>query len=297
MRARCVSLDEVGDAVKIDFGAWEEHAGWWDAEADQARQRLSVGDATLAQARTAFGKIGSSTVGAALADTLQERHAAGQRLGDYAQRVAGHIRANLDDYRSAEHDNTRRLRDGAPASEDPRKGGETVQAVDFKQSPADQDPPHGKDPRYWIDVTKIIHVPDGQRAPYGTTQIGPGLYYPTGTPYQSSPPPPPAQFPVDASKIMYYPRGGPLPPYGTTELAPGYYTYAPPGAGSMIPPSYTPDWAPPQQPIDVRDVIHVPDGSGAKAPWGYVQYLPEWFAPGPELTNTPTIPQIPRGAG
>jgi hypothetical protein len=53
----------------------------------------------------------------------------------------------------------------------------------------------------------------------------------------------------------------------------------------MIPPSYTPDWAPPQQPIDVRDVIHVPQGS--RAPWGYSQYLPEWFAPGPELTNTP----------
>jgi hypothetical protein len=153
------------------------------------------------------------------------------------------------------------------------------------QNPPPQDPPHGKDPRYWIDVTKIIHVPDGQLAPYGTTQIGPGLYYPTGTPYQSTPPPPPAQFPVDASTIMYYPPGGPLPPYGTTELAPGYYTYAPPGAGSMIPPSYTPDWAPPQQPIDVRDVLHVPHGT--LAPWGYVQYLPEWFMPGPELTNTP----------
>jgi hypothetical protein len=134
-------------------------------------------------------------------------------------------------------------------------------------------------------------VPEGQRAPYGTTQIGPGLYYPTGTPYQSSPPPLPAQFPVDASKIMYYPPGGPLPPYGTTELAPGYYTYAPPGAGSMIPPSYTPDWAPPQQPIDVRGVINVPNGS--RAPWGYVQYLPEWFAPGPELTNTPPPPPPP----
>jgi hypothetical protein len=278
----------VGDAVKIDFGAWEEHAGWWDAEAEQARQRLSVDTATLAQARTAFGKIGSSTVGAALADTLQERHAAGQPLGDYAQGVAGHIRSSLDAYRGAERDNKQRLRDDAGAAGEGRKGGgPTVQAVDFKQSPADQDPPHGKDPRYWIDVTKIIHVPDGKYAPYGTTQIGPGLYYPTGTPYQSNPAPDPARFPVDASKIMYYPPEGPLPPYGTTELAPGYYTYTPGEPGSMIPPSSPPSWPAPQQPIDVRDVIHVPEGAGAKAPWGYVEYLPEWFAPGPELTNTP----------
>jgi hypothetical protein len=80
----------VGDAVNIDFSEWEQHAGWWDGEAEQARQRLAVDDATLAQARSAFGKIGSSSVGAALADTLQERHAAGQRVGDYAQgRVPG----------------------------------------------------------------------------------------------------------------------------------------------------------------------------------------------------------------
>jgi hypothetical protein len=155
-------------------------------------------------------------------------------------------------------------------------------------TPPPGDPPHGKDPRYWIDVTKIIHVPDGQLAPYGTTQIGPGLYYPTGTPYQPNPAPDPARFPLDSSQIMYYPPGGPQkPPYGTTELAPGYYTYAPAGAGSMVPPSSPPDWPAPQQPIDVRDVIHVPAGPTAKAPWGYIEYLPEWFAPGPELTNTP----------
>jgi hypothetical protein len=63
----------------------------------------------------------------------------------------------------------------------------------------------------------------------------------------------------------------------------------------MIAPSSSTDWPAPQQPIDVRDVIHVPHDS--LAPWGYTEYLPEWFAPGPELTNTPTIPQMPRGAG
>lgn len=63
------------------------------------------------QARDAFGKIGSSTVGAALAETLQARHEAGQRLGDYAQRVAAHIRRNLGDYRSKEQLNVTWLKD------------------------------------------------------------------------------------------------------------------------------------------------------------------------------------------
>lgn len=41
-----------------------------------------------------------------------------------------------------------------------------------------QEPPHGKDPRYWIDVGKIIDVPDGELAPANTVQIGPNMYYP-----------------------------------------------------------------------------------------------------------------------
>lgn len=41
-------------------------------------------------------------------------------------------------------------------------------------------------------------------------------------------------------------------------------------------------------PIDIRDVIRVP--SAKLAAWGYVEYLPGWFAPGPELTNAPAIP-------
>ncbi len=110
---------------------------------------------------------------------------------------------------------------GDPLKAPPRPGGD-VEALSF--GPDEEDPPHGKDPRYWIDVTKIIHVPEGELAPYGTTQIGPGLYYPTGNPYSVSPPPPPAQYPLDASDIDYYPPGGPLPPYGSTELSPGYHT-------------------------------------------------------------------------
>ncbi len=72
-------------------------------------------------------------------------------------------------------------------------GGVQPLIITMPQSPAPgQDPPHGKDPRYWIDVTKIIHVPDGQLAPYNTTQIGPGLYYPSpDNPYFAMDPPPP----------------------------------------------------------------------------------------------------------
>jgi hypothetical protein len=91
---------------------------------------------------------------------------------------------------------------GEPLQPPPQPG---VQALDHNipLTPPPADPPHGKDPRYWIDVTKIIHVPDGQLAPYGTVQIGPGLYYPdpsSGFTYQ--PPPPPAKYPLDIGDIV-----------------------------------------------------------------------------------------------
>jgi hypothetical protein len=38
--------------------------------------------------------------------------------------------------------------------------------------------PHGKDPRYWIDVGKIIYVPDGKLAPANTVQIALTVYCP-----------------------------------------------------------------------------------------------------------------------
>jgi hypothetical protein len=135
----------VGDSVNIDFGAWDQHAHWWDGEAEQARQRSAVDDART-QARTAFGKIGSSTVGAALADTLQERHDAGQRQGDYAQGVARHIRANLDDYRGAEAVNEQRLAVGAVTDgPQPRQMSASSRATGgiqahFKTGPAPQAP-------------------------------------------------------------------------------------------------------------------------------------------------------------
>ncbi|WP_041315756.1 DUF4226 domain-containing protein [Mycobacterium sp. JS623] len=143
---------------------------------------------------------------------------------------------------------------------------------DAPQTPASGDPPHGKDPRYWVDVTKIIHVPPSQTAPYGYTQIGPDLYYP----YQDNSltmhdPPPPAQYPLDISKITTVKPGG-LGPYGTSELIPGVFVPDPRQSYQPEPP-----WGAPQQPIDVRDVIHVPPGQ--LAPSNYVEYLPGWWCP------------------
>jgi hypothetical protein len=175
---------------------------------------------------------------------------------------------------------------GDPLQPPPRA---SVRALDhdIPLTPPPADPPHGKDPRYWIDVTKIIHVPDGQLAPYGTVQIGPGLYYPdpsSGFTYQ--PPPPPAKYPLDIGDIVKT-APGQLGPSGHELIAQtpqGSYWAPDPGAGYQP----APPWSAPRQPIDVRDVIQV--SAGQLAPWGYVEYLPGWFVPGPQLTNTPTIP-------
>ncbi|KMO67027.1 hypothetical protein [Mycolicibacterium chlorophenolicum] len=152
-----------------------------------------------------------------------------------------------------------------------------VQALDhdLPQSPAPgQDPPRGKDPRYWIDVTKIIHVPEGQLAPFGTRQIGPGLYYPyNDQQYNVTPPPPPAKYPLDMNDILQVPKGQ-LAPWGTKELSPGFFSPSPSSHDVADPP-----WSAPEMPIDIREVIEVPEGQ--LAPPGYKEYLPGWFAPDP----------------
>ena len=88
--------------LSVDYAAWEQYAGWWDQEASAARERMNVDDETIAAARQLFGKIGSSTVGAAYASTLEARRAAGQRMGAYADSVAGHIRRDLQTYADGE---------------------------------------------------------------------------------------------------------------------------------------------------------------------------------------------------
>jgi hypothetical protein len=89
----------------------------------------------------------------------------------------------------------------------PANSGGGTQALAFgpggaPEDPPPQDPPRGKDPRYWIDVTKIQHMPEGQRAPYGFTQIGPNLWYPDPHPgYDNAPPPDPVKYPLDVPDI------------------------------------------------------------------------------------------------
>jgi hypothetical protein len=169
---------------------------------------------------------------------------------------------------------------GDPLTAPPRPKGIRATSYDLPLAPADQEPPHGKDPRYWIDLDRIIHVPPGQTAPYGTVPIGPGLYYPDPD-FPSATAPPAAKHPLDIADITH-PGAGALGPHAYQQLAPG--VWAPdPNSGYQPVPSWTP-----QQPIDVRDIIHAP--AGQLPPWGYVEYLPGWYAPGSALTNTPPSP-------
>lgn len=98
-----------GNNVVLDFDEWEQHAQWWDAEGPRVREQLGVDPDTLARARSMFGKIGSSTVGAALQDVLQARTEAGQSLGRFCEGVAGHIRSSVNSYRETEDASTRTL--------------------------------------------------------------------------------------------------------------------------------------------------------------------------------------------
>ncbi len=137
------------------------------------------------------------------------------------------------------------------------------------QAPAQNDPPHGEDPRYWIDTDQLQYVPDGKLAPNGYVQVGPNLYHPLpGYPPGSELPA--ATRPLDADALVHV-EPGQLAPALTREFIPGWFTPVP-VMGEV------PD--PPQQPVDIRDVIEVP--ADALAPSNYFQYLPGWWAPRPD---------------
>lgn len=133
-----------------------------------------------------------------------------------------------------------------------------------------EDPPHGEDPRFWLDVTEIEHVPTGTLAPHGYMQIGPELWYPDPNRYDVTPPPPPAKYPLDVGDVMVI-QDGELFPNRYREIAPNIGV---PEPGGLVP---SRPWGPPQQPIDIRDVIEVP--SGTLAPPNYVEYFPGWWVP------------------
>ena len=150
---------------------------------------------------------------------------------------------------------------------------------DLPRSPAPgNDPPHGKDPRYWIDVDQLKYVPDGKLAPNGYVQVGPNLYHPLPGYPEGAPPPKPASRPLDADALTHV-RPGQLGPSQTRELIPGWFTPVP-VEGEVV--------GPPKQPIDIRDIIRVPRGS--LAPYNYLEYLPGWFAP--KTLDPPIIPRL-----
>jgi hypothetical protein len=167
-----------------------------------------------------------------------------------------------------------RYPEGAP------DGGGSIQPLD---DGAGKSPPHGHDPRYWIDVTKIVQVPDGALAPRGYVQIGPNQWYPFEDNQMSvHPPPDPVKYPLDLNTISHV-APGQLGPTGTTELSPGVFAPDPRKGPGPQPP-----WPAPQAPVDIRDVIHVPPNE--LAPWGYREYLPGWWAPDVSRDSGPHLP-------
>lgn len=145
------------------------------------------------------------------------------------------------------------------------------------QSPAPKDPPHGKDPRYWIDVDQLTYVADGKLAPHGYVQVGPNLYHPLpGYPPGASMPA--ATLPLDANDLVHV-KPGQLGPANTKEILPGWFTPIPLQGETF---------SPPQQPVDIRDIIQVPKGT--LAPYNYFEYLPGWFAP--KTIDPPVIPRL-----
>ena len=99
----------MAENVKLNPDEWHQHAQWWDAEGPRVREQLSVDPETLDRAGSMFGKIGSSSVGAALQDVLTARAEAGRSLGHYCEGVASHIRSSLQAYDSTEALNQRSL--------------------------------------------------------------------------------------------------------------------------------------------------------------------------------------------
>ncbi len=151
-----------------------------------------------------------------------------------------------------------------------------VQALDhdLPQSPAPgEDPPHGKDPRYWIDVRKVIYVPEGTLAPANYEQIGPEMWHPSNSRLGTVlPPPDPVKYPLDAGDVRIV---------GPDELLPNGYRLVTPTIGLPDPDGYYQPVEPwtPSSPVDIRDIIQV--GPGQLAPPLYREYLPGWFGPDP----------------
>jgi len=262
-RANAAKLSQThGRFTGADRGvdAWAQRTA---ADTAAARGSASSLVASASSAANALAPYSATPAGrAALMSSMSDHASQGQRLvTEYGATLPGR-RAELASL-TAQY--------GLPES-----SGQTrplsVGGRDVPLSPSDdeEDPPHGKDRRYWMDVTKIVRVPEGELGPAGYMQVGPEMWYPRGNPYVVSPPPDPAQYPLDIADVVVVEEGGLFPPR---------YQEIGPNIGAPDPDGYVPSrpWGAPQKPVDVRDIIEVLPGE--LAPSNYIEYFPGWWVP------------------
>lgn len=199
------------DGVKINLVEMREHAGWWDGEAAEAQQRNAVDPATLAAAQSGFGKIGSSTVGAALAEVYVARDAYGRQLSREAAAIAGHIRADVDKYETTEEDNRRLLQyEGESPGMLSAGGGEEPPGPTLPPYPYPEGGPSGP-------VIDTAPAPQpGELPPYPYPEGGPsGPVLDTSPPAGELPPYPyPQRGPYESlepDEVEHYPPGTTVP--------------------------------------------------------------------------------------
>ncbi len=283
-RALGVAADRVSSSVRTVSGSGE-FVRTYDAVGQALSERLSntAGlDAKLAQivdeaaAAEAQGRRQSGNVLAAAGDIARTAAGTDTTAGQLAR-----LRALRDRVGEQQHliaANKARSAQLAAAVGQLTYKQAPAQPLDhdLPQSPAPSDePPHGKDPRYWIDVGKVIYVPEGTLAPPNYEQIGPDMWHPSPSVFGTvTPPPDPVKYPLDSNDVRIV---------GPDESLPPGYRLATPTIGIRDPDGYyqpTEPWTP-TAPIDIRDIIHV--GPGQMAPPLYREYLPGWWWPAPDV--------------
>jgi hypothetical protein len=153
---------------------------------------------------------------------------------------------------------------GAPLTPPPRPGTGGVQALDVPLSPTPDD-----QRKYWLDLSKMIVQDPKSLGPSGYRELIPhsGVWYPEN-------PTGPAEAPVDLDDIVRLTPDSIGPPH-YQELIPGFGTWVPEPDSFRSP--GVPD-KPPQNPVDVRRLIQVPEGQ--LAPTGTEQIAPGlWYRP------------------
>lgn len=159
---------------------------------------------------------------------------------------------------------------GDPLEAPPQPGQGTTQALDAPLSPSKDE-----ERKWWLDLDKIEVLDPEALGPSNYRELipGSGIWYPEN-------PSGPAQSPVDLDDIVHL-HPDDLGPSTHRELFPNSGTWVPepnPYPGSTE--------KPPSTPIDIRDLIAVPEGE--LAPAGTVQIAPGlWYPVSPRI---PTLP-------